>query len=173
MDAMKHAAIRRRQRFHEAAGAASTRRRPETRWHVDDEESIFMEERMNVRRLALLAVSVPCLGGCGDGCESAGVCDLGSVTIFAGVPFYEERGEAEVVVRGMLEERVVGVSPDGRDLPFWLGDRPVYAEGEESRVRPYVGQIIGVRGKVVDVGFGQEIWPAAIGCAEDEGDGGE
>ena len=107
-----------------------------------------------------------------DSVEGGSACELGSVTMFAGATFYEERSETELISTGALEEREVDPSPSGRDFVFWLQDLPVYSGGVEARIRPFVGLLVSVRGKIVDVGYGDALWPATIECAALSGDGG-
>ena len=55
-------------------------------------------------------------------------------------------------------------SPGGRDLCYALDSVPLYAESPAARavIDPLVGSPVSVLGKLVDVGFGPEIWPGSV-----------
>jgi hypothetical protein len=87
--------------------------------------------------------------------------------IFAQADWYRERPEPEREWRGVLQERDQPVGPATRmGLRYTLvteeGQIPVYAASVEGQLAAYVGQQVLVRGKLIDLSGGEELWIATI-----------
>lgn len=87
-----------------------------------------------------------------------------TVTVFATEQWYLQRPEPEREFSGQLEFRNVPATPNGRDHRYFLANTPVYSGGTTSEAifSDAAGAAITIRGKTVDVGFGPEIWSAAL-----------
>ena len=85
-------------------------------------------------------------------------------TVFAAEAFYTERPEAETEFSGRLERRDVLPTPNGRDHQYFLNGTAVYSGGTSTEpiFQTAAGSSVIIRGKVVDVGYGPEIWSATI-----------
>jgi hypothetical protein len=114
-------------------------------------------------RIAAVALLIALAAGCHESpTEPQGCVPL---TVFASQPAYEARPEAEADFRGTVHKNYVScehVSP-GRSLCLSLDRFPMLYPSSSS-FDAYIGQEVIVRGKMVDVGFGPEIWPASIRC---------
>lgn len=86
------------------------------------------------------------------------------VQIFGQESFYVARTEPEQEFRGSLEFRNVPSTPNGRDHRYFLTNVPVYSGGSatEAQFADTVGDDVTIRGKLVDVGFGAEIWAGTL-----------
>lgn len=84
--------------------------------------------------------------------------------VFAQEAYYSERVEIERDFRGTLEWRDTPSTPNGRDHRYFLNGTPVYSGGifTEPTFKAAVGSEVVIRGKLVDVGYGPEIWTAAL-----------
>lgn len=84
--------------------------------------------------------------------------------VFAREPYYAERTEAERDFSGTLERRDTPSTPNGRDHRYFLNGTPVYSGGNfsEPAFQAAVGSSVVIRGKLVDVGYGAEIWTASL-----------
>lgn len=74
---------------------------------------------------------------------------------------YQARGETTVSQSGVLTY-VPGGGPGDRWLPYRLDGVLLYAGSKESVLEPLVGKILSVRGKIVDVGYGPELWVGSL-----------
>ena len=85
-------------------------------------------------------------------------------TVFEAQSYYIERLEPETTFSGPLEFRDMPATPNGRDHRYFLNGVAVYSGGfaTEPIFKAATGQRVEIRGKVVDVGFGPEIWTAAL-----------
>jgi hypothetical protein len=99
----------------------------------------------------------------GRGAASDGAV-LRTADIFESQGFYAERSEAEQTWTGVLARRQAGSTPAGRDYEFWLQTTPIYSGTKGDAFMPCLNQPVEIRGKLVDVGYGPEIWPATIAC---------
>jgi len=90
--------------------------------------------------------------------------------IFARADWYLARSEPEKEWQGVLRERDVLIGPATRTAllhTLITEDKqyPVYTAAIGQQVSPYVGLLVIVRGKLVDLsneGFGQELWIGSI-----------
>jgi hypothetical protein len=95
-------------------------------------------------------------------------------TVFADKEWYRARPEPERIWQGTLRRREVIASPNARTaLRYALASGstmiPVYAPLPEDALEPYVGRLVSIRGKVVDLsaeGYGRELWPGSIVAAK-------
>jgi hypothetical protein len=94
----------------------------------------------------------------------------GSVDIFAGLPWYEERAEPEHELEGVLEQTPGGEGPGDRaTLAYTLhsgGDaHRAYAAGVMDRLARISGRKVRVRGRLIDLrgeGGVVELWIGSI-----------
>lgn len=92
-------------------------------------------------------------------------------TIFADEPWYRDRREPEREWRGVLTARAVGQGPNARSalahaLRVDERDLPVYTPSRREVLAPFVNRRVIVTGRLVDLtheGYGEELWPGAIG----------
>ena len=84
--------------------------------------------------------------------------------VFAEEPFYASRAEPEQIVAGTLEWRNTPATPNGRDHRYFIDNVPVYSGGAttEPLFKEAAGATVEIRGKVVDAGFGPDIWVATL-----------
>lgn len=120
------------------------------------------------------------LSGCGKGSEgegetpegdqeiAEGVCGRGEVSVFAGKPWYHEFEKPEGSFSGPFSFNPPQVVPGSRYRAFNAGESPVYGGDPETTelMQAWVGHTVTIRGKLADVGFGPEIWPGTIQCAD-------
>jgi hypothetical protein len=87
-----------------------------------------------------------------------------TVLIFGQESFYTARTEHEQDFRGSLEFRNVLPTPNGRDHRYFVADVPVYSGGSiaEALFAETAGNDVTIHGKLVDVGYGPEIWAATL-----------
>jgi hypothetical protein len=87
-----------------------------------------------------------------------------TLMVFGEEASYVARTEAEQEFRGTLEFRNLPATPNGRDHRYFLTNMPVYSGGSftEPLFANAAGSDITIRGKLVDVGFGPEIWAATL-----------
>ena len=87
-----------------------------------------------------------------------------TATIFADEQFYSQRREDERQFTGMLEFRDLPATPGGRDHRFFLNGTPVYSGSPTSEAifRAAAGTSVAIHGKLVDAGYGDEIWSSRI-----------
>ena len=85
-------------------------------------------------------------------------------TVFRGSAFYDEKTETEREFEGTLVKKCPEPTPNGRDHCYFLEGTPVYSGGNETakRLEPFIGKRVKISGKLLDLGFGLEIWPGAI-----------
>ena len=85
-------------------------------------------------------------------------------TVFESQSYYVDRAESERTFSGPLEFRNTPATPNGRDHRFFLNGMAVYSGGFTTQpiFEAAIGTRVEIRGKVVDVGFGPEIWAAAV-----------
>jgi hypothetical protein len=77
--------------------------------------------------------------------------------------FYRERTEPEAPHSGSITYVPGGGGPGDRYLPYRLGTMPLYVPPMTVPVvEKYVGRSVAISGKVVDVGYGAELWAATI-----------
>lgn len=114
-------------------------------------------------RLVFAFIASAILGGC-DGSIPTAPPRCTTVTVFATEQWYMQRSEPEREFSGELEFRNTPSTPNGRDHRFFLANTPVYSGGTTSEAifSDAAGAAITIRGKTVDVGFGPEIWSAAL-----------
>jgi len=98
------------------------------------------------------------------GAETAAL-DCSPFPIYAAESFYRERREDEGNVKGVvvyLERDIPG--PDERYHPYRVGAVAMYVGSVDMRekLKPFIGARVSVRGKMVDVGYGKELWPASL-----------
>jgi hypothetical protein len=74
---------------------------------------------------------------------------------------YQSRSETTVSQSGVLTY-VPGGGPGDRWLPYRLDGVLLYAGSKESMLEPFVGKTLSLRGKVVDVGYGPELWVGSL-----------
>ncbi len=94
-----------------------------------------------------------------------------AIVVFADQDWYRSRTEPERVWTGRFEKNP---EPSGqlntRSRPFVLesgGDKLlVYAAAVDQLLAPLVGRQVEGRGKVVDIGFGPELWLATIAARD-------
>src|SRR5688572_15570097 len=87
-----------------------------------------------------------------------------TVLIFEQEAFYTARTEHEQEFRGSLEFRDVLPTPNGRDHRYFVAGIPVYSGGSTTAAlfANTAGGDVTIRGKLVDVGYGPEIWAATL-----------
>jgi hypothetical protein len=97
-----------------------------------------------------------------------GVCGRGEVLVFAGKAWYHEFESLEESFSGPFSFNPPQVVPGSRYRAFNVGESLVYGGDPETTdlMQEWVGQTVTIRGKRADVGFGEEIWPGKIACAE-------
>jgi hypothetical protein len=96
--------------------------------------------------------------------------------VYGAMDWYRERPEPEQLFRGVLRTREAPVGPAGRaalryELTTNAGSLAVYAPGDGSGLKSYVGRQVVVRAKLIDLsgeGFGPELWIASIGLIDAE-----
>lgn len=112
------------------------------------------------------AVWVLCLllGACGGHRAPTEPPHCATSTVFAGDASYTERTEAEREFSGRLEFRDVAPAPNGRDHHYFLNNTPVYSGGPatEPIFKAAAGSSVIIQGKLVEAGFGPEIWAAKL-----------
>ncbi len=112
------------------------------------------------------AVAVLCLflGACSGHHNPTEPLHCTTSTVFGGDASYLERTEAERELSGRLEFRDVAPTPNGRDYHYFLNNTPVYSGGPatEPIFKAAAGSSVIIQGKLVDVGFGPEIWAAKL-----------
>ncbi len=115
-----------------------------------------------MRHALLLAFIV--LLGCGGRRSPTEPLHCSTTTVFAAERFYLERSEPETESSGRLERRDVSTTPNGRDHHYFLNNTAVYSGGPETEpvFKAAAGSNVIIHGKLVDVGFGPEIWTARI-----------
>lgn len=79
-----------------------------------------------------------------------------SVDIFVGLPWYEDRGEPEVELEGILAQTPGSESPGGRaSLAYTFhsdgNDYQAYAAGVMDRLARACGRMVRVRGRLIDL----------------------
>ncbi|HEU4886385.1 MAG TPA: hypothetical protein VFV49_00755 [Thermoanaerobaculia bacterium] len=84
--------------------------------------------------------------------------------IFEQEAFYTARPEPEQEFRGNLEFRNVPPTPNGRDHRYFMTGTPVYSGGSttEALFANTASNDVIIRGKLVDIGYGSEIWAATL-----------
>ena len=87
-----------------------------------------------------------------------------TLQVFGEEAYYTARTEPEQEFRGPLEFRNVAATPNGRDHRYFLTNTPVYSGGfyTEPIFANAAGSDVTIRGKLVDVGFGAEIWAGTL-----------
>lgn len=121
-------------------------------------------------RIAIIAVASSLsmvLAGCGGSPtepQTVATQRCSTTAIFAQEPFYADRGEPEQEFRGTLVFRDRPATPNGRDHRYFLQDVPVYSGGftTEPTLKSAAGTTVTIRGKLVNVLDGPEIWPATL-----------
>ena len=113
-------------------------------------------------RLASVLPTLLLLIGCAGSPTAPPTCR--TVLIFGQEDFYTARTETEQDFRGSLEFRNVLPTPNGRDHRYFMAGTPVYSGGAttEARFADIAGTDVTIRGKLVDVGYGPEIWAATM-----------
>jgi hypothetical protein len=95
------------------------------------------------------------------------VCDRGEVPVFADEIWYREYEGSEQRFTGPLAFIRPQAMAGGRYRAFNVGETAVYGGGDESidLMKAWVGKSVTIQGKLVDLGFGPEVWPGTIDCA--------
>ncbi len=124
------------------------------------------------RRNSCPAVTAALLLGGGCAVTPDNVCGRGEVEILARTRWY--RGMETIPVQtftGTLGLGQAAPAPEGvRFYAFTLDGVNVFVTEPRliARMRNWVGRKVVIRGKTTNVGFGQEIWPGSISCADRE-----
>jgi hypothetical protein len=114
----------------------------------------------NVLRLAAVLWMTFVVSACGSPTAPE---SCHSVTVFASEPFYLASAEPEQSFSGQLEWRNTLPTPNGRDHQFFLNGTPVYSGGAtEPKFQAAIGAHVTIQGKVLNLGYGPEIWPATL-----------
>lgn len=116
-------------------------------------------------RHAVLVLSVLVFGAaCGKVRSPTQPAACTTSQVFAQQIYYSERVETEREFRGTLEWRNTPSTPNGRDHRYFLNGTPVYSGGTvtEPIFKSAVGAEVVIRGKLVDVGYGVEIWAGQL-----------
>lgn len=113
-------------------------------------------------RLITYLIALFLLTGCAGSPTAPPTCR--TVLIFGQESFYIARTEHEQEFRGSLEFRNVLPTPNGRDHRYFVAGIPVYSGGSttEEVLANTVGTEVAIHGKLVDVGYGPEIWAATL-----------
>jgi hypothetical protein len=126
-------------------------------------ERMTMTGKRTILRAVIVVVVLGAIG-CGSPTSPSSSSSCGTTAVFAQESFYRERAEPEQEFSGPLEWRNAPATPNGRDHRYFLNGVPVYSGGTttEPKFRAAIGAQVAIRGKVVDVGFGPEIWSASL-----------
>ncbi len=94
-------------------------------------------------------------------------CDRGEVPVFAEKAWYKEYEGSEQSFTGPLTFIRPQAMAGGRYRAFNVGETAVYGGPPETidLMQAWVGKTVTIQGKLVDLGFGPEIWPGTIACA--------
>jgi len=116
--------------------------------------------------LALLLLFIGCTGS--SPTAPAPLQQCRTLQVFGEEAYYIARTESEQEFRGALEFRNVPATPNGRDHRYFLTNIPVYSGGfhTEPVFANAAGGDVTIRGKLVDVGFGPEIWAATLSACK-------
>jgi hypothetical protein len=89
--------------------------------------------------------------------------------INADADWYRSRREPEQSWHGVLRKHDAPPGPDTRAETYVLIARknhlPIYAPNIDEQLKPFVGQRVVIRGKLIDLGsegFGKELWIGSI-----------
>ena len=87
-------------------------------------------------------------------------CTCASALIYGAEAFYQARPEAAQMIVGLMRHTPVLPSPGGRDYQFHLDDLAVFTgtAATDDLILPLAGQTVLATGKIVEVGYGPELW---------------
>jgi hypothetical protein len=94
-------------------------------------------------------------------------CERGEVPVFTKEAWYQEFESPEQTFTGPLAFVPPYEMAGGRYRAFNVGETAVYGGPDETidLMKVWVGKTVRIQGKLVDLGFGPEIWPGTITCA--------
>ena len=133
--------------------------------------AIAYDGGMLIRPVAAGALLLFVLWGCAapeQRPERPEACDRGEVAVFAGIDWYDHQEADEQTVAGRFVFHPPRDMAGGRYRAYSCGDRAVYGGGPETTelMQAWDDLDVVIRGKIVDLGFGPELWPATIACAD-------
>jgi hypothetical protein len=94
-------------------------------------------------------------------------CERGEVPVFTKEAWYQEFESPEQTFTGPLAFVPPYEMAGGRYRAFNVGETAIYGGPDETidLMKAWVGKTVLIHGKLVDLGFGPEIWPGTITCA--------